>query len=106
MTSELVSNFILYLIFLFVTYWVCLQIFRLTTYHKYFLKSLPLLIGYSILVGGLMASIQPFHQFWLIQIWGSALLFVFAWRTQAKQTQKLLESIVEDADEQNSRICR
>ena len=53
-----------------------------------------------------MASIQPFHQFWLIQIWGSALLFVFAWRTQAKQTQKLLESIVEDADEQNSRICR
>ena len=103
MTSELVSNFILYLIFLFVTYWVCLQIFRLTTYHKYFLKSLPLLIGYSILVGGLMASIQPFHQFWLIQIWGSALLFVFAWRTQAKQTQKLLESIVEDADEQNSR---
>ena len=101
MTSELVSNFILYLIFLFVTYWVCLQIFRLTTYQKYFLKSLPLLIGYSILVGGLMASIQPFHQFWLIQIWGSALLFVFAWRTQAKQTQKLLESIVEDANERN-----
>ena len=101
MTSELVSSLILYLVFLFVTYWVCLQIFRLTTYHKYFLKSLPLLIGYSILVGGLMASIQPFHQFWLIQIWGSALLFVFAWRTQAKETQEFFEIIGEDAEERS-----
>ena len=48
-----------------------------------------------------MASIQPFHQFWFMQIWASALLFAFTWRTQAKQTQKLLEGIIEDADERN-----
>ncbi len=94
-------DLILYLVFLVGTFWVCLQIFRLSTYHGYFLKSLSLLIGYSILLAGLMASIQPFHKFWFTQIWGSALLFVFTWIKQSRQTQKLLESIVEDADERS-----
>ena len=101
MGSEWVFDFILYLVFFLVTYRICLQIFDLTTYHRYFLKALPLLIGYAILIGGLMAYIEPFHKFWFTQIWGSALLFLFTWRSQAKWTQQYLESYVEDADERS-----
>ena len=101
MGSEWIFDFILYLVFLLVTYRICLLIFLLTTYHEDFLKWSPLLIGYAILIGGLMAYIEPFHKFWFTQIWGSALLFLFTWRSQAKQTQKYLESYVEDADERS-----
>jgi len=40
--------------FYLISWWVLMQIFRLTTYHAYFWKALPLLIGYGVLVGWLM----------------------------------------------------
>ena len=38
-------------IFLLISHFLLTQIFKITTYHNYFLKALPLLVGYSALVG-------------------------------------------------------
>ena len=36
------------------SHFILMQIFKLTTYHAYFFKALPLLIAYSALVGWLL----------------------------------------------------
>ena len=85
-----------YIAFLLVTYFFVLQIFRLTTYHRYFFKALPLLLGYSILVGYAMSSIKPFHGFWFAQIWGSGVLFLLKMRSEAR-TARALMSLTSDS---------
>ena len=84
-----------YVVFLLATYWGILQIFRFSTYHAYFAKSLPFLLGYSGAVGFALYSIPRFYPFWFTQIWGSALLFIYTWRRQATRTQALIEPHLE-----------
>src|SRR3989304_4955455 len=74
-----------YVLFLLVSYFLVLQIFRLTTYHRYFFRVLPLLLAYSVLIGYAMYFITPIHGFWFTQIWASALLFIFGWWRQVRR---------------------
>ena len=94
----------LYLLFLFVTLFLVLLIFNLTTYHAYFWKALPILFGYSIGVGYAFSTIESFQEFWLTQIWASALLFVLIWRWQAKRGQQLIDYMAEDEDHRKSLV--
>jgi hypothetical protein len=84
--------------FLLVGHFGLIQIFKLTTYHAYFLKALPLLVGYSVLVGWLLYSLE-LHAFFIWQVvLASGWLFVIS-RKQAKQNVAMLalaEGDVED----------
>ncbi|KAA2284139.1 hypothetical protein [Arenimonas fontis] len=86
-----------FIIFLFVSHFFALQIFRLTTYHKYFLPALPLLVAYSALVGWLLYKFQ-LHAFFLWQVAiVSVWLFVLA-RRNSRQAQAMLHAAGSDGD--------
>lgn len=86
-----------FLVFLVVSHFLLMQVFRLTTYHAYFWKALPLLVGYSILVGWLL-FIWKLHQFFLWQVvLASVWLFIIA-RKQAKIADAMLQIANDDAD--------
>lgn len=86
-----------FIIFLFASHFFALQIFRLSTYHRYFLPALPLLIGYSALVGWLLYKLQ-LHAFFLWHIGVVAIwLFVIA-RRNSRQAQLMLHIAGQDAD--------
>ena len=79
-----------YATFLLVTFFLVLQIFRFSTYHAYFLRSLALLISCSVAVGFALYMIPPFHASFFIQIWASAFLFFFVWKLQARRADEFL----------------
>ena len=91
-------NLLGFVAFLLVSHFGLMQIFKLTTYHAYFLKALPLLVGYSVLVGWLLYSLE-LHAFFIWQVvLASGWLFVIS-RKQAKQNVAMLalaEGDVED----------
>ena len=83
--------------FLIATHFILMQIFRLTTYHKYFLPALPILILYSAAVGWALFALR-FHQFFLWQvILASVWLFVVA-RSQSAQLKLMLDAAGSDAN--------
>ena len=68
---------LLLIVFLVSSHFGLMQIFRLTTYHAYFWKSLPLLFGYSVLAGWLFYKLVlpslflyqiAFSAFWLLYV--------------------------------------
>ena len=87
-----------FIIFLFVSHFFALQIFRLTTYHKYFLPALPLLVAYSALVGWLLykLELQAFFlwQVAIVSVW----LFVIS-RRNSRQAQAMLQVAGSDGDQ-------
>lgn len=86
-----------YLTFLVVSHFGVMQIFRLTTYHAYFWKALPLLLGYSALVGYLLYLFK-LHQFFLWQVVLASLwLFVIA-RKQSKTVEAMMALAGDDAE--------
>ena len=86
-----------YLIFLLVSYVALMQIFGLTTYHTYFWKALPLLVGFSVLSGYLLYKLD-LHGFFL---WHVALMSFILFRVAHKQDQqvKAIMSLADSADE-------
>jgi hypothetical protein len=77
---------------------ILMQIFKITTYHIYFLKALPLLVGYSVLVGWLLYSLE-LHAFFLWQVvFASGWLFLLS-RKQAKQNEVMLDLAGGDAED-------
>lgn len=86
-----------YLIFLLVSYVVLLQIFVLTTYHAYFWKAMPLLIGFSALSGYLLYAFD-LHGFFVYHI---VLMSMILFRLSRKQDQqvKTFMSLAESAEE-------
>ena len=60
---------VLFVLYFLISYWVLMRIYGLSTYHKYFIKVLPLLICYGILVGYLL-NVFNFSNyfFWYIGI--------------------------------------
>ena len=46
----------LFFVFMFATWFILMQIFRFSTYHKYFFKIAPLLIAYAILIAFLLSK--------------------------------------------------
>ena len=88
---------VLFVVFLLVSHFGLMQIFRLSTYHAYFWKTLPLLLGYSALVGWLL-FVLGLHEFFLWQvILASIWLFVVARRDEGA-TKALLDAAGKDAD--------
>ena len=86
-----------FLAFLVVSHFVLMQIFRLTTYHGYFWKALPLLITYGSLVGWLLYTFRLHQLFlWLVGL-ASAWLFIIS-RKQEKLARAMLEMTGDDAD--------
>src|SRR5690606_14723629 len=86
-----------FICFLFMSHFIALQIFRFSTYHRYFLPTLPLLVGYSALVGWLLYKFQ-LHAFFLWQLAIVAIwLFVLA-RRNSRQAQTMLLLAGQDAD--------
>jgi len=82
-------NLLGFVTFLIVSHIGLMQIFKLTTYHVYFLKALPLLVGYSVFVGWLLYSLE-LHAFFIWQVvLASGWLFVIS-RKQAKQNEEML----------------
>lgn len=86
-----------FVVFLAVSHFGVMQVFRLTTYHKYFWPALPLLIGYAALVAWALFVLEM-HQFFLWQfVLASVWLFAVG-RKQSKSGQALLQLAGEDAD--------
>ena len=73
-----------------------MQLFRLTTYHAYFWKALPLLVAFGVLVGWALYYFD-LHQFFLWQVvLASAWLFYVA-RSQTNAAKALLAAAGTDA---------
>lgn len=86
-----------FLLFLVASHIGVMQIFRLTTYHRYFWPALPLLLGYAAFVGWALFSLNM-HTFFLWQlVCASAWLFIVG-RGQRKAAAAMLELAGNDAD--------
>ncbi len=55
----------LFFIFLIVSWFFLMQIFRFSTFHRYFLKAAPFLIGYGALIAFLLVQFHFHKIFWL-----------------------------------------
>lgn len=74
-----------------------MQIFRLTTYHAYFWRALPLLVGFGGLVGWALFYFK-LHEFFLWQlVLASAWLF-YVGRKQNWATTAMLQAAGSDAE--------
>jgi len=86
-----------FFVFLFVSHFGLMQVFRLTTYHAFFWKALPLLLLYSAGVAWALFALNM-HPFFLWQIvLASVWLFVIG-RKQTKTAEAMLAVSGEDAD--------
>ena len=66
----------LFLAFMLATWFPLMQIFRFSTYHRYFLKIAPLLIGYAVLVAFLLRQLDFENFFWWYLGLSSLLLLI------------------------------
>lgn len=82
---------------LLLSHFGAMQIFRLTTYHAYFWKALPLLVGFGAFVGWLLFYLN-LHEFFLWQIvLASAWLFLVA-RKQGAVAKAMLQAAGDDSE--------
>lgn len=83
--------------FLVASHLLLMQVFRLTTYHRYFLPALPLLATYAALVGWALYAFD-FHAFFVWQVViASGWLFVIG-RSQATQGRAMIAAAGADAN--------
>ena len=83
---------IVYLVYLFLSYFLVLQIFRLTTYHADFAKGFPLLLAYSILCGFVFFRLG-LAAFFFWQILASLILFARGWSKQARSARVSFDAL-------------
>ncbi len=86
-----------FLVFIVLSHHGLTQIFRLTTYHRYFLRASPLLILYAVLAGWLM-SMLSLGQFFLYQAVLASLWLVFVGRRQSRQAASMLQLAAQDSE--------
>ena len=87
-------NLVYYLLFLYLSHTIVMQIFRLSTYHKYFFKALPVLLAYGAIVGWLLNYLKM-DEFFLYQ-----LVFASAWLfSKARKSSKQSDALLENADQ-------
>lgn len=65
-----------FFVFLFASWFLLMQLFRFSTYHKYFFKVSPLLIGYAILVAFLLQYFNFQNLFWWYLVLSALFLFI------------------------------
>lgn len=80
----------LFFVFLFVSWWLLMQIFRFSTYHGYFLKAIPVLIAYALLISFLLGQFGLQNLF----SWYMGLTGVFLFINHERQYQ-FNESLLE-----------
>lgn len=80
--------FFYYIVFLIISWLLLMQIYRLTTYHKYFLRAAPILIGYSVFIGYLLFYFA-FHEFFLWHVVLNS-IFLFLQHKKQKKWRELL----------------
>ena len=86
-----------FLVFLLVSHFLLMQVFRLTTYQAGFWKASPLLVGYGALVGWLLYAFG-LHQFFLWQVvLASVWLFIIG-RKQGRLASAMLQMAGDDVD--------
>lgn len=73
-----------YILFQTISLSLLFQIYRLSSYHQFFFKSLPLLVGYSILAGFLLYHFE-LHSFF---IWYLIITSVALFSTMKDQSTK------------------
>lgn len=66
----------LFFIFTFATWFLLMQIFRFSTYHKHFFKIAPLLVGYAVLIAFLLRQFNFQDFFWWYLGFSSLYLFI------------------------------
>lgn len=77
------------ILFLIISHFALMQIFRISTYHSYFWKSLPLLIAYSALVGWLLFTFN-LHKFFIWQVVLSSIWLFSFFRKTVKNAKELI----------------
>ena len=90
----------LFFIFLFASWFLLMQIFRFSTYYKYFFKISIALIGYAILVAFLFLKFGFENFFWWYLILSG--LFLFINHKKQHQAKNFLDLLSEDDKEKRA----
>src|SRR3972149_2177868 len=94
--GKIEMSVVLFAIFVLVSIFVLMQIYRFSTYHKYFPKMFPILLGYGALVGYLLFAFNFSNYF----IWFAILTIGFLIVNFRKQQQaKAFTSLTEDEEQ-------
>lgn len=91
-------SIVLFALFVLVSTFILMQIYRFSTYHRYFPKILPILLGYGILIGYLLFAFN-FSQYFL---WHVILTGCFLTINYRKQ-QRLKALILLGTDEEQKK---
>ena len=74
-----------------------MQVFRLSTYYRYFWKALPLLVLYSAGVGWAFYALEM-QQFFIWQVILSSIWLSVIWKRQIKFREALISKVSDDAE--------
>ncbi len=86
----------LFAIFILASIFILMQIYRFSTYHKFFFKMLPILIGYGMINGYLLLTFDfPKYFSWFVTITGGFLILNFR---EQQQKVKAYLSIEENKE--------
>ena len=85
-------------VFLVVSHLGAMQIFKLTTYHAYFWKTLPLLVIYSAGVAWILYALEM-HRFFLWQLILASVWLIYIGNNQAKMKESMLLMAGGDAEQ-------
>lgn len=88
-----IINLFYFVVFFVISWLILMKIFSFSTYHKYFYKTLPILLIYGALLGYLL-DVFEFHEFFLGFLATNIFLFVKNYKRYKKQD--LMEEIGED----------
>ena len=78
-----------YLVFLGVSYLLLLQLFRFTTYHRWFSRAIWALIAFAV-ISGIVMHVVGLAAFFLWHVMVIAALLALKWRSDARKSGELL----------------
>ncbi|MFH1956575.1 MAG: hypothetical protein ABIJ28_02950 [Patescibacteria group bacterium] len=94
--GKIEMSIVLFGLFVLASVFILMQIYRLSTYHRYFPRMFPVLLGYGVLVGYLL-FVFNFSQYFL---WHVIITIYFLTTNYRKQQQaKVLASLTEDEEQ-------
>ena len=90
-------QFLKFIVLLLLAHPLLMQVFRLSTYHAYFWKALPLLLTFSGLVGWLFYLLK-LHEFFIWYVVLESVWLVLISRKQSKAMEGMLLLAGDDAE--------
>jgi hypothetical protein len=92
-TGKIEMSILLFAIFMLVSTFILMQIYRFSTYHKYFIIMLPILIGFGVLIGYLLLVFNFSNYFlWFVILTVGFLIVNFRKQQRAKTFLSLVEN--------------